>query len=126
MSNKNPTHKFPSGDAHPRNGGRPRKVDTAIRGVPKDAQLLIYKQLHRALECSTKAEAIDLLKSHTTDRYGFVFELAVYHLNGKNGWQTFSDILDRLFGKPRQTSDVSLNTGDLSLDLNIIGEDGDK
>lgn len=118
-------HKFTS-ENNPRNGGRPRKVGSAIRGVPKDAQLLIYEQLHRALECSTKAEAIDRLKSHTTERYGFVFELAVYHLNGKNGWQTFSDILDRLFGKPRQTSEVSLNTGDLSLDLNIIGEDGDK
>lgn len=120
-----PTKKF-SSTYQPNNNGRPRKVDTAIRGIPKDAQQLIYEQLHRALECSTKAEAVELLKSHTTERYGFVFELAVYHLNGKNGWQTFSDILDRLFGKPRQTSEVSLNTHDLSLDLNIIGEDGDK
>lgn len=105
--------------------GRPKKVDTAIKGIPKDAQQRIYNQLHAALACSTKAEAVELLKSHTTEPYGFVFELAVYHLNGKSGWQTFTDILDRLFGRPKQVADVSLNSEDLKLDLSVIGEDGD-
>lgn len=120
-----PTKKFTS-TYQPNNHGRPKKVETAIKGIPKDAQQRIYNQLHAALACTTKAEAVDLLKAHASEPYGFVFELAVYHLNGKGGWQTFTDILDRLFGRPKQVADVSLNTEDLSLDITLIGEDADK
>ena len=44
--------------------------------------------------------------------YGFLLQIAVRSLMGKQGWLTAVDILDRLFGRPKQAI-----TGDLSVDM---------
>jgi hypothetical protein len=37
--------------------------------------------------------------------YGFILELAIHSLYGRNGWQVLMDIMDRLFGKPKQITE---------------------
>ena len=53
-------------------------------------------------------EAAEYLKKEADElgEYGFILQLAVKSLMGKNGWFVLMDICDRLFGKPRMTAEI--------------------
>lgn len=95
------------GETHNPNG-RPSKLSKVIKQMPKDAQEKIYTILYTALTFNNVQEATAYIRAQdTTDfRYGFILQLAVKALAGKNGWSVFTDILDRLFGKPRISAEI--------------------
>lgn len=100
-------HKWKKGQSgNPK--GRPPKLNNAIRAIPKDAQEKIYSVLHYALSLPNVKEAQEYFEREDLGEYGYVLQIALRALAGKNGWLAVCDILDRLFGKPRQTTDVKV------------------
>lgn len=110
------------GETHNPNG-RPPKLSRLIKTMPKDAQEKIYSILYTALTFKNVQEATAYIRSQeSTDfKYGFVLQIAVKALAGKNGWSAFNDILDRLFGKPKISADVS-HSGGISLNITTDAE----
>lgn len=89
--------------------GRPPLVSTLIGNLPPDARERIYATLHYALK-QPNHKALERFLSEQQDElgeYGFVLERASKELLGKYGWTAMMDILDRLFGKPRQAMEHS-------------------
>jgi len=91
--------------------GRPRRLALVIEDIPQDAQVKIFRILHTAIKIGSTDEAVKYLKAEaaTLGEYGMVLQVAIRALNGNNGWQALCDILDRLFGKPRQATDVTIS-----------------
>lgn len=96
--------------------GRPPTLAGMIKSIPKDAQVRVHEVLHHALALPNVKAAEQYLKSEEVQaglgEYGFLLQIAVRSLMGKQGWLTAVDILDRLFGRPKQAI-----TGDLSVDM---------
>lgn len=96
--------------------GRPPNICKMVKGIPKDAQRKVYDILHHALSLPNKKEAQKFLTDPDIEaslgEYGFLLQVCVLSLIGKQGWLTACDIMDRLFGKPKQTTTLS---GNLSL-----------
>ena len=96
--------------------GRQPKLCNAIASIPPDAQKKIYDVLHHALSLPNLPEAQRYLRDYESQlgEYGFLLQIAINSLMGKNGWLTANDILDRLFGKPKQTTQLSggISVGD--------------
>lgn len=98
--------------------GRPRKLAPAIASIPPDAQKRVYDVLHHALALPNVNAAKEYLESEETQacigEYGFLLQIAIRSLMSKTGWLTANDILDRLFGKPKQTTQLSggISVGD--------------
>lgn len=113
------------GETHNPNG-RPPRLSRVIKQMPPDAQEKIYTILFTALTFKNVQEATAYIRSQdTTDfKYGFVLQLAVKALAGKNGWSAFNDILDRLFGKPRISAEVA-HTGGITLNIQTDQETKD-
>lgn len=88
--------------------GRPRKLSSVIKGMPKDAQEKIYAVLWTAISMHDAKEAVTYIDGQITDmpECGFVLQVAIKALLGKNGMIALNDILDRLFGKPRMTTEI--------------------
>lgn len=90
----------------PKANGRQPKLSSQIATIPADAQKRMYAILHKATTFNSKDEAIKYFKEEKDKgEYGFILELAINALYGKNGWQVLMDIMDRLFGKPRQINE---------------------
>lgn len=93
--------------------GRPPLLSTVIGDLPPDAKKRIWSALHYALK-QPNHKALEKFLSEQQDElgeYGFVLERASKELLGKYGWTAMMDILDRLFGKPRQEAQVDLSIG---------------
>lgn len=90
-----------SSQNQPQKNGRKKKLCNAIEEIPANAQMLIYGRLWQALKCSSKKEAMELLQEEADGlgEYGFVLQIAIETLSGKDGWCALMDIFDRLFGK---------------------------
>lgn len=90
--------------------GRPKQLSNLISEIPSDALKRIYKVLHQAIKMPNKGKAMEYLQDEIVKEveYGFLLQLAVKTLMSKDGWSCAMDILDRIFGKPRQTNDVSI------------------
>ena len=103
--------------------GRPRTLSKAIKAIPKDAQQKIYSILYTALTFNNVQEATEYIRQQdcTDFRYGFILQIAIRELTGKKGWQALQDILDRLFGKPKISADVS-HSGGISLNITTDAE----
>lgn len=114
------------GETHNPNG-RPKKLKNLMKGLPEDAQLRIYGILLAALQCKNIDDAKRyILMQNTTDfEYGFVLQLAVKALTSSNGWMALQDIMDRLFGKPRQSAEVTHKGDGLTIVVNS-SEEADK
>lgn len=106
------------GETHNPNG-RPKKMQTAIKGLPRDMQEKVYGVLAFALTLPDEASAKAYLKQQEGElgKYGFVLQIAVKQLL-KEGWgfSALMDILDRLYGKPRISAEVQ-HTGGISLNI---------
>lgn len=103
---------FPKGvSGNPK--GRPRSLAKAIKEIPVEAQTEIFGALHHAISLRNEGEARAYLDQASKDkdlgRYGFIFQLALKSLTGPRAWDTLMDILDRLFGKPKQVAETSID-----------------
>ncbi len=89
--------------------GRPQKLSNAIESIPPDAQKKVYDVLHHALALPNRPAAERYFKEQESElgEYGFLLQVALNSLMSKTGWLTANDILDRLFGKPKQTTQLS-------------------
>lgn len=95
--------------------GRPKSVRKALKDVgmskeiPADAKARIYATLHQAIACKDYKEVGTILTKNAEElgEYGLVLQLAAKSLVGKRGWKVLNDILDRLFGKPIQQTDIT-------------------
>lgn len=93
-------------DRQPTKRGGPVKLSSQIAAIPKDAQQRMYSILYKATTFNSREEAISFLKDEKDKgEYGFILELAINALGGRNGWQVLMDIMDRLFGKPKQVTE---------------------
>lgn len=98
------------GETHNPNG-RPKKMANAIKKLPKDMQEKVYGVLAFALTLPDEASAKTYLKSQQGElgQYGFVLQIAIKQLLKEGwGWNALMDILDRLYGKPRETKDLEV------------------
>lgn len=102
-----------------RSPGRPPKLANKIKTLPKDIQEKVYGILAYALTLEDETAARKFLecKEGELGRYGFVLQIAIKQLT-KEGWGfgALMDILDRLFGKPRQSAEVT-HTGGIYLNI---------
>ena len=105
--------------------GRQKKITTALKDVPIDAQQKIYAALWTALTHNNYAEAKKYLESVDIPDYGFVIQLAIKELGSKNGWRCFMDIIERLFGKPQIMITADKETPTFKLEF-VKNEDNDK
>lgn len=110
-----------------KNTGRPQKLSNQIGAIPKDAQQRMYSILYKATTFNSREEAISFLKDEKDKgEYGFILELAINALGGRNGWQVLMDIMDRLFGKPKQiTENYNDNTERNSATVVFVKEEDD-
>lgn len=107
--------------------GNDPRFHRLIKGMPKDAKTIIYDVLWTAMAQPDINEAKKYLdmKASELPECGFILQLTAKSLMGKNGWQAFMDICDRLFGKPKQTTEIE---GGLNLTppaIIIEGEEDD-
>lgn len=94
--------------------GRPKKLVNAIKDLPPHMMEDIHGILGYALTLESEEEAKKYLEEQSgkLGQYGFLMQIAIRQLSNKNyGWGAAMDILDRLFGKPRQSAEVK-HTGD--------------
>ena len=107
--------------------GRPPAVSNVIKSMPRDAREKAYDALWTAISCQDVTSAKKYLEKAADElpECGFVLQLAAKSLMGPKGWFALMDICDRLFGKPKQTTEIE---GGLNLTppaVIIEGEDGD-
>lgn len=94
-------------DNQPKNKtGKQARLCKQIGTIPPDAQKKMYAILHKATTFNSKEEAVRYMQEEKEKgEYGFILELAIHSLYGRNGWQVLMDIMDRLFGKPKQITE---------------------
>ena len=101
------------GETHNPNG-RPKKLVNVIKKIPKDMQEKVYDVLAFALTLPDEASAKKYLESQQGElgQYGFVLQIAIKQLLKEGwGWNALMDIMDRLYGKPKISTDITA-TGD--------------
>lgn len=113
------------GETHNPNG-RPKKLANAIKSIPKDMQEKVYAVLAYALTLPDESTAKAYLQMQQGElgKYGFVLQIAIRQLT-KEGWGfgAMMDIMDRLYGKPRISAEVSHSGG---IQLNISTDEETK
>ena len=106
------------GETHNPNG-KPKRLATAIKGLPKDMQEKVYGVLAFALTLPDERSAKAYLDQQSGElgKYGFVLQIAIRQLCKDGwGWNAMMDILDRLYGKPRISAEVA-HTGGITLNI---------
>lgn len=107
--------------------GKPKKLSTAIKGLPPDMQEKVYATLAFALTLPDMRSAKEYLDKESGElgQYGFVLQIALKQLC-KEGWgfSAMMDILDRLYGKPRISAEVQ-HSGGITLNISTDEETKD-
>ena len=101
------------GETHNPNG-RPKKLVNVIKKIPKDMQEKVYDVLAFALTLPDETSAKKYLESQQGElgHYVFVLQIAIKQLLKEGwGWSALMDIMDRLYGKPKMSADITA-TGD--------------
>lgn len=98
--------------------GRP-SFRAMMKKLPKDAQEKAQQVLWAALSMPNQREAMSYLqeKSEELPECGFMFQVVLKGLMGKDGAWVLGAVLDRLFGRPRQQAEVKHtgNTGGIQV-----------
>lgn len=105
-------------------GPRP-SFRTFFKKLPKDAQAKAAEALWAALAMPNYEEAAKFLKEKEAElpECGFMFQVALRGLMGKDGAWVLGSLLDRLFGKPRQQAEVK-HTGNAA-GVQVVVQSGD-
>ena len=101
------------GETHNPNG-RPKKLVNVLKKIPKDMQEKVDDVLAFALTLPDETSAKKYLESQQGElgQYGFVLQIAIKQLLKDGwGWSALMDIMDRLYGKPKMSADITA-TGD--------------
>ena len=90
------------------NSGRPQLPVNAIKALPKDAREKVYGVLWTAISMNNVKEAQSYIEDQAKElpECGFVLQVCLRALLGKNGFTALMDICDRLFGKPKQLTEI--------------------
>lgn len=115
-------HRFKKGEVtNPH--GRPPLIMNVLEDMPKDAQLKIYNVLWAAIKTRDVKEATEILNKGAEElpECGFALQICIRALMGKQGFLALMDICDRLFGKPRQSTDHNINADGFQLNINVAG-----
>ena len=96
-------HRFTSED-QPKNGGRKPK----LKSIPADAREKVYAALYHALTLPDQKTAAEYLNKVADElpECGYLIQVYAKGMMSKNAGIYTSDILDRLFGKPKQVSEI--------------------
>lgn len=96
-------HRFSSID-QPKNPGRKPK----LKSIPSDAQERVFSALYHALSLPDVAAAKSYMEKMAEElpEFGFLIQVYTKGLLGRNAIVYTSDILDRLFGKAKQVSEI--------------------
>lgn len=93
------------------NHGRYPTIANSIKAIPDDAKEKVYAVLWTAISMPNVKEASKYISKEADNlpECGFVLQVALRELQGKNGFRALMDILDRLFGKPKTNAEVTLD-----------------
>ena len=109
MANEQNLKPCRKGETHNPNG-RPKKLVNVIKKIPKDMQKKIYGVLAFALTLPDERTAKTYLEIQQGElgQYGFVLQIAIKQLLKDGwGWSALMDIMDRLYGKPKMSADIT-------------------
>ena len=123
LANLRPIQKGERRNPHPQ--GRPKKLVNAIKSLPEDIQEKVYGVLAYALTLSDEETAKEYLevKKGELGKYGFVLQIAIRQLTSKGwGWGAMMDILDRLYGKPKQNAALDVKGEGMVIIVNSLEE----
>lgn len=107
--------------------GRPPLLCNVLKNLPADAQEKAYSALWTAMSQPDVKSAKEFLEKSAAElpECGFALQVAVKALMGNRGWFALMDIYDRLFGKPRQTTEIDGTFNITPPPIIIEGEDDD-
>lgn len=101
--------------------GRPKKLVNVIKDLPENMQSEVYAILAYALTLKSETEALSYLREQSgkLGKYGFLMQIAIRQLTTERaGWFAAMDIMDRLYGKPRQSAEVTHKADGLTIIVN--------
>lgn len=92
----------------PANRGRKKKP--RLKDIPPDARERVYSALFHALSLPDQRTAAEYLNKVAEElpEFGYLIQIYAKGMMGKQGILYASDLLDRLFGKPRQAQDIDI------------------
>lgn len=100
--------------------GRPPRLISRIEKLPKEARDIVYSRLWEAIKNDNIAGLARYMDEAGADgECGMVLQMAARQLRSKYGWKALNDILDRLFGKPKQTTEIA-NSGGQPFELKVV------
>lgn len=102
-------------------GGRTPLPVNAIKALPKDAREKVYGVLWTAISMNNVKEAQSYIEDQAKElpECGFVLQVCLRALLGKNGFLALMDICDRLFGKPPQSHEVDMSATVQGVTVNV-------
>ena len=85
-----------------------------LKSIPPDAREKVYAALYHALTLPDQKTAAEYLNKTAEElpEFGYLIQVYAKGMMGKTAGIYTSDILDRLFGKPKQTTDMNLGARD--------------
>ena len=110
-------HRFKPGDPKPPGSGRPPR----LKKLPKNFRAKVMEALAHALTLPDAQTAADYLnrKAEELPEFGFMIQAYARGMLGKNSIFYLSDILDRLIGKPKTTTDMNLSGGLAGINVTV-------
>lgn len=122
LANLRPIQK---GEVRNPKGGRQKKLVNVIKSLPEDIQEKVYGVLAYVLTLPDEETAKEYLeyKKGELGKYGFVLQVAIRQMTTKGwGWSTVTDILDRLYGKPKQNASLDVKGDGTVIIVNSLEE----
>lgn len=111
-------HRFSATD-QPANPGR----KPTLKSIPPDAREKVYAALYHALTLPDQKTAAEYLNKAAEElpECGYLIQVYAKGMMGKTAGIYTADILDRLFGKPKQTTENIIGTRDRAAMQIVVG-----